>query len=99
MFFAAGTYTFAQRSALNGLAVNFALSYTDKMYNNLNQDVELPSHFITALGATYRIGKGISVSFNLNNVFDVEYAINTFGRQIVPSIGRNYTIALSYNLK
>ena len=44
-------------------------------------------------------GEGISVSFNLNNVFDVEYATNTFGRQIVPSIGRNYTIALSYNLK
>lgn len=99
MFFAAGTYTFAQRSALNGLAVNFALSYTDKMYNNLSQDVELPSHFITDVGATYRIGKGISVSFNLNNVFDVEYALNTYGRQIVPCIGRNYTIALSYNLR
>ena len=61
--------------------------------------MELPSHFITDLGATYRFGKGISVSFNLNNVFDVEYALNTYGRQIVPCIGRNYTIALSYNLR
>ena len=99
MFFTAGTYTFAERSALKGLAVNYTLSYTDKMYNNLSQDVELPSHFITDLGATYRFGKGISLSFNLNNVFDVEYALNTYGRQIVPCIGRNYTIALSYNLR
>lgn len=98
MFYSAGNYLFST-NFLAGLGLNYTISYTDKMYSNLTKDVVLPSHFITDLGASYVLKNGITVSANLNNVFDKDYSTNTYGRQIIPSIGRNYTISLSYSLK
>lgn len=98
MFFFAGNYLF-DSTVFKGLGVNYTMSYTDKMYSNLAKDVTLPSHFIVDLGASYTLKNGITISGNLNNIFDKEYATNTYGRQIIPSIGRNYTISLSYSLR
>lgn len=98
MFYFAGNYLFSS-TVLNGLGFNYTISYTDKMFNNLSKDVTLPSHFIVDLGASYALKNGISISCNLNNIFDKAYTTNTYGRQIIPSIGRNYTISLSYSLR
>lgn len=98
MFYTRGDYMFPS-SPLKNLQLNFTVSYTDKMYSNLTKDVTLPSHVITDLGASYKLNNGVAISANLNNVFDKEYATNTYGRQIIPSIGRNYTVSLSYSLK
>lgn len=98
MFYTTGDFIFAS-SMLKNLRLNYTVSYTDKMYSNLTKDVTLPSHVITDLGASYKLNNGITLSANLNNVFDKEYATNTYGRQIIPSIGRNYTVSLSYSLK
>lgn len=98
MFYSTGNYLFSS-GILKNLGLNYTISYTDKMYNNLNKDVVLPSHFITDLGASYELNNGITISANLNNVFDKYYYTNTYGRQVIPSIGRNYTISLLYSLK
>lgn len=96
MFFTAGSYDFA--GVLRGASVNYSLSYTDKMYNNLAQDVLLPSHFLVDLGVGYRFKGGISLGLQLNNLLNKQYALNTYGRQITPSAGRNYTVTLNYRL-
>lgn len=98
MFYTTGDYLFSS-NLLKGLQLNYTVSYTDKMYSNLTKDVTLASHVITDLGASYKLNNGVTISANLNNVFDKEYATNTYGRQIIPSIGRNYMISLSYSLK
>ncbi|MBK5720648.1 TonB-dependent receptor [Dysgonomonas sp. Marseille-P4677] len=98
MFYSAGNYLFSS-TFLKKMNLSYTISYTDKMYSNLSKDVVLPSHFITDLGASYALNNGVTISANLNNIFDKHYATNTFGRQIIPSIGRNYTISLSYSLK
>lgn len=98
MFYSSGSYKFTS-PILKNLLVNYTISYTDKMYSDLSKTVTLPSHFITDLGASYKLNNGITITGNLNNIFDKHYATNTYGRQIIPSIGRNYTISLSYSLK
>lgn len=98
MIYSAGNYFFSPHIIKN-LGLNYTISYTDKMYNNLSKDVELPSHFVADIGASYKLDNGISFLLNVNNIFNKYYATNTYGRQIIPSIGRNYTITLSYNLQ
>lgn len=96
MFFFAGNYEFG--SDLKGLSANYSLSFSDKMYNNLNKDVLLPSHFLVDLGVGYQFKGGISLGLQLNNLLNKQYALNTYGRQITPSAGRNYVVTLSYRL-
>ena len=96
MFVLSGSYNFS--SLFKGLSANTSLSYTDKMINNLNQDVVFPSHFLLDLGLGYQFKGGISLGVQLNNLLDEQYGINTLGRQINPSIGRNYTVSFSYRL-
>lgn len=98
MVYSAGNYFFSS-SIIKNLGLNYTISYTDKMFNNLAKDVVLPSHFIADIGTSYKLNNGITVLANLNNVFNKHYAINTYGRQIIPSIGRNYTVTLSYSLR
>ena len=96
MFVLFGSYNFSR--LFKGLSANTSLSYTDKMINNLNQDVVFPSHFLLDLGLGYQFKGGISLGVQLNNLLDEQYGINTLGRQINPSIGRNYTVSFSYRL-
>ena len=98
MLYSAGNYQFPA-SFMKNLSLNYTISYTDEMFNNLAKDVVLPSHFIADLGASYKLKNGVTILANLNNVFNKYYATNTYGRQIIPSIGRNCTITLSYSLK
>ena len=97
MFYSTADYSFSSK-LLQGLKFNCTLSFTDKMYSNLTKDVTLPAHFLADMGGSYKLNNGVTISANLNNVFDKHYSTNTLGRQIIPSIGRNYTISLAYNL-
>lgn len=80
------------------LTLNWSASYTGEMSNNLNRDVLLGNYSLVDMSLTYRLYRNLRLTATLNNVFDTEYSTSTYGRQIIPSIGRNYSIALTYSL-
>lgn len=95
--YAYGSYTIP-KSILKNLSFNLSTSYTDKVYRNTTNSKWFDSYWITDLGASYVLNHRIRLSVNINNLFSKEYTNQALGDQIVPSMPRNYQVAISYNL-
>lgn len=89
---------YAPRALGHRLALNWSASYTGEMSSNLSRDVLLGDYALVDMSLSYRLYSTLTLTATLNNIFDTEYATSTFGRQVIPSIGRNYSLALTYSL-
>lgn len=96
-FYAYGSYTIP-KGALKNLGFNLSTSYTDKVYRSTANTKWFNSYWITDLGASYVLKNHVRLSVNINNLFNKEYTNQALGDQIVPSMPRNYQVAISYNL-
>lgn len=96
-FYAFGSYTIP-KGLLKNLGFNMSTSYTDKVYRSTANTKWFNSYWITDLGASYVLRNHIRLSVNINNLFDKEYTNQALGDQMVPSMPRNYQVAISYNL-
>lgn len=96
-FYAYGSYTIP-KGVFKDLGFNLSTSYTDKVYRNTANSKWFDSYWITDLGASYILNNHVRLSVNINNLFSKEYTNQALGDQIVPSMPRNYQVAISYKL-
>lgn len=96
-FYAYGSYTIP-KGVFKNLGFNLSTSYTDKVYRNTANSKWFDSYWITDLGASYILNQHVRLSVNINNLFSKEYTNQALGDQIVPSMPRNYQVAISYKL-
>lgn len=86
------------KGILNGLSVNYSLTFTDKVYRNISKNLYYPSFWISDLGIGYKIMRSISMQLNINNLFNKSYFDQSLDMQIAPAMPRNYMLSLKYSL-
>ena len=96
-FYAYGSYTIP-RGVLKDLEFHLSSSYTGKVYRNTANSSWFDAYWISDLGLSYRLPNNVHLTFNLNNVFDKSYYNQALGQQMVPSMPRNFQVAISYKL-
>lgn len=96
-FYAYGSYTIP-RGIFKNLEFHLSSSYTGKVYRNTANSTWFNPYWITDFGMSYLLNRNIHITFNLNNVFDKEYYNQALGMQMVPSMPRNFQVAISYTL-
>lgn len=96
-------YTYGNVTVPKGLFKNISfllsVSFMDKTNRNAAKTLSYPSYCLTDVGASYPLKNGITLSANVNNVFDKKYYNQALGYQIVPGMPRNYLLSLSYSLR
>lgn len=96
-FYAYGNYGFT-RGFLKNLNVNMHLTYQDKVYVNVTQNVVFPAYWLANLGAAYAVSRNTTVSLVINNVFNTQYYNQALdGKQLVPSAPRSYLFSVAYS--
>lgn len=96
-FYAYGSYTIP-RGVLKDLEFHMSSSYTGKVYRNTSNTTWFDAYWISDLGLSYRLPNNVHLTFNLNNVFNKDYYNQALGMQMVPSMPRNFQVAISYKL-
>lgn len=96
-FYGLGSYVIP-KGVFKELGFHLSTSFTDKVYRNTANDRWFNGYWITDLGASYRLKNKIRLSVNINNLLNNEYCNQALGDQMVPSMPRNYQVAISYNL-
>lgn len=96
-FYAHGSYTIP-RGIFKNLEFHLSSSYTGKVYRNTANSTWFNPYWITDFGMSYLLNRNIHLTFNLNNLFDKEYYNQALGQQMVPSMPRNFQVAISYTL-
>lgn len=96
-FYAYGSYTIP-KGWLKNLEFHFSSSYTGKVYRNTANSTWFDPYWITDLGASYTVNNHVHLTVNVNNLFNKSYYNQALGNQLVPSMPRNFQVALSYTL-
>lgn len=96
-FYAYGSYTIP-KGWLKNLEFHFSSSYTGKVYRNTANSTWFNPYWITDLGASYTVNNHVHLTVNVNNLFNKSYYNQALGNQLVPSMPRNFQVALSYTL-
>lgn len=96
-FYAYADYTIP-KGIFKNLSFNLSNTYTDKVYRNAANDRWFEGFWLTDLGASYQLPNRMRISVMVNNLFDKSYYNQALGDQLVPSMPRNYQVAISYNL-
>lgn len=96
-FYAYGSYT-VPKGWLKHLEFHLSSSYTGKVYRNTANSFWFDPYWITDLGASYTLNNRVHITVNVNNLFNKSYYNQALDTQLVPSMPRNFQIAVSYNL-
>lgn len=96
-FYAYGSYTIP-RGLFKDLEFHLSSSYTGKVYRNTANSTWFDAYWITDLGMSYLLRNNVHLTFNLNNLFDKQYYNQALGQQLVPSMPRNFQVAISYKM-
>lgn len=96
-FYAFGSYTIP-RGIFKNLEFHLSSSYTGKVYRNTANSTWFNPYWVTDLGASYTLNNCIHLTVNVNNLFDKTYYNQALGNQLVPSMPRNFQVAISYTL-
>ena len=96
-FYAYGSYIIP-KGWLKNLELHFSSSYTGKVYRNTANSTWFDPYWITDLGASYTVNNHVHLTVNVNNLFNKSYYNQALGNQLVPSMPRNFQVALSYTL-
>lgn len=96
-FYAYGSYIIP-KGWLKNLEFHFSSSYTGKVYRNTANSTWFDPYWITDLGASYTVNNHVHLTVNVNNLFNKSYYNQALGNQLVPSMPRNFQVALSYTL-
>ena len=96
-FYAYGSYTIP-KGVFRDLEFHLSSSYTGKVYRDAANSTWFDPYWITDLGASYTINGHIRLTVNINNLFDNSYYNQALGNQLVPSMPRNFQVAISYTL-
>lgn len=97
-FLAAVDYTIGA-GVFKNLGFNATVSYMDKTYRNTTNTMTYPSYWLTDCGVSYRMNNGVTLSANVNNIFDKKYYNQSLSYQMVPSMPRNVLVSLAYTLR
>lgn len=96
-FYAYGSYIIP-KGWLKNLEFHFSSSYTGKVYRNTANSTWFDPYWITDLGVSYTVNNHVHLTVNVNNLFNKSYYNQALGNQLVPSMPRNFQVALSYTL-
>ena len=96
-FYAYGSYTIP-KGVFRDLEFHLSSSYTGKVYRDAANSTWFDPYWITDLGASYTINGHTRLTVNINNLFDNSYYNQALGNQLVPSMPRNFQVAISYTL-
>ncbi|WP_251968766.1 TonB-dependent receptor [Parabacteroides sp. AD58] len=96
-FYAYGSYTIP-KGWLKNLEFHISSSYTGKVYRNTANSTWFDPYWITDMGASYTVNNHVHLTVNVNNLFNKSYYNQALGNQLVPSMPRNFQVALSYTL-
>lgn len=96
-FYGYGDY-YISKGLCKGLGFNLSVTFMDEVLRDASTNLKFPSYWLTDIGASYELKNKVKLSVNINNLFNKEYYDQSLGMQLVPSMPRNYQIAISYNL-
>lgn len=96
-FYAYGSYIIP-KGWLKNLEFHISSSYAGKVYRNTANSTWFDPYWITDLGASYTVNNHVHLTVNVNNLFNKSYYNQALGNQLVPSMPRNFQVALSYTL-
>ena len=96
-FYTYGSYTIP-KGWLKNLEFHLSSSYTGKVYRNTANSTWFNPYWITDFGIAYTLNNHVHLTVNINNLFDKSYYNQALGNQLVPSVPRNFQVALSYTL-
>lgn len=92
-------YTYADytipRGVLRDLSFHLSGTFTDRIYENVTNNVYFPSHYIVDAGVYYTIKRSITLAVNVNNLFNKDY----FVKMTVPGKPCNFMATVFYNFR
>lgn len=81
---------------LRGLGAALSVSYQDKVYTNLSDNLFLKGYCTVDLSLRYRLHNGVEVMATVNNLFNTKYYYSCLGTQLMPGPETNYKLTLGY---
>lgn len=96
-FYVYGSYTIP-RGIFKNMEFHLSSSYTGKVYRNTANSTWFDPYWVTDLGVSYTLNEHVHLTVNVNNLFDNTYYNQALGNQLVPSMPRNFQVAISYTL-
>lgn len=96
-FYAYGSYTIP-KGLFKNLEFHLSTNYTGKVYRNTANSMWFNPYWLTDCGASYTINQNIRLTLNVNNLFNNSYYNQALGNQLVPSMPRNFQVAIAYKL-
>ena len=90
-------YTYADytipKGVLKDLSFHLSGTFTDRIYQNVDDNIYDPARYIVDLGVYYTIKEHITLACNINNLFDNHY----FASSTRLAKPRNFIATVSYN--
>lgn len=97
-FYSYGNYTFT-KGVLKGLDLNYSVTFTDKVYRNVEKNIYYDAYTLVNGGVRYFIPRShITIGVQVNNIFNTEYFAQSLSNQLVPSEPCNLKFMLRYRL-
>lgn len=92
-------YTYADytipRGVLKDLSFHLSGTFTDRIYENVTNNVYFPSNYIVDAGVYYTIRRSITLAVNVYNLFDKDY----FVKMTVPGKPCHFMATVSYHFR
>lgn len=84
-----------QEGTFRNLQFGAGCDYTSDVFTDSNNNYKMPAYTLVDASVSYKF-YNTTVRFNLNNIFDKEYFVNSiYSNQFVPGPERNFTLSIS----
>ncbi len=91
------SHTF-QQGFLKNLQLGAGFDYTSQVFTDSDNNYSLPEYTLFDTSISYKISN-TTIRFNLNNIFDKEYFVNSvYSNQYIPGAERNFIFSINYRL-
>lgn len=100
-FSAMGNYMIG-KGAFRNLGFNFGCTFTDTSYRPISKTAKYDAHWLTDLGAYYKLDNGVKLAVLAKNIFNETYYVEAAGmnaRQLLPGDPASFVFSISYSLK
>ncbi|WP_329905204.1 TonB-dependent receptor [Porphyromonas pogonae] len=97
-FYTYGSYAF-DKGWIKGLSLNYALTYTGKIYRSYADNLYFEPYTLLNLGAEYQLPCNFTLGVNVNNVLNKKTYVGALNQnQLMPNAPTNFIVSLKYSL-
>lgn len=95
-FFVTGDYE-TSSGALKRFGASVSLTYQDRVYTNLTNNISLDPYLLCDLSLRYKLKNGVGFMATVNNLFNRHYNVSNLGTQMIPGQDINYKLSVTYS--